>query len=218
MRGSMVWPVLVVVACALGPGCATDGPADEPPATETLPLQQVAFKPGGDAEADAPDLLEASLTESQLEEVAEACGDVADIPVGGDDDCRRVVQQMLLDGGPRCGAGPGICMTLRELDDGYAGFVEVTDSRVGSSRCEAGPGNACLRLGVESRRAVETLAGEGPTPTETGDPTPTETGDPTPTETGDPTPTDTGDPTPTETGDPTPTDADPTPSEGDPGP
>jgi hypothetical protein len=190
MNRSVVAFVVVVLTWALV-SCAgeqADSPAEPRPLTESLPLQESGLAVGGDVEAHSTKLLEAKITQAQLERFEDACRDAQGIPLEGSDSCPLVQE---IPAPQPCGP-IDICVEIFAVNDaGFApaGYVQVTDRRETGSQCESDPEAVCLRVGVTAQ-VLEELTETTPTATTSTATTPTAT---TPTAT---TPTAT---TPTET-------------------
>jgi hypothetical protein len=167
---------MAAVACA--------APASE---TEPLPLQESAIVVEDDIRDDAAVVAEYAVTEQELREIRAACADAEAVPLEDGEACLRIMEARF----DECTPGFEFCLRVYDaegLDAAYAGWAEVVEGESGTSLCEGGPGQACLRVGLtsEALRVVEpgpTDPTTSPSPTETSPTTSPTTGPPSPTPT-----------------------------------
>jgi hypothetical protein len=187
--------VLAATACGADDEAANAG-------TTVLPLQESALAVGGDVQADAADVIQLELTQEQLAQLAEVCGEVLEIPLSGGDPCKQLLSGHIDGGGVGSCRLASICLKVynaSQLDFAMAGYVEITDTRPAGSLCVADPERACLRIGVRTTAVLDEIATTS-TPTGTATETGTTTGTDTGTGSSTATTSDTGTDTAPETG------------------
>jgi hypothetical protein len=188
----------LVVACG---GANGSSPGTHEASTTSLPLQEKALAVGGDVQNRATDVVEAGLTQKQLDEIAQACRDNVGV-VASRDNCADGFSTIPFLA--PCGPPLPFCVHVHAFDPrdqkalGEHGYIEVTEEDPRGPTCGGEAGGVCMRLGASTAAVLDEVTHATP-PKTTTPPTTTST-PPTTTSTATDNPTTSGTP-PTATSD-----------------